>query len=410
MTAAEKRYVVSIGGQRAGTLLRREDHTSFSLSESYIGNPHRHVLGLAFEDDLNARHRANMRLPPWFSNLLPEGVLREWVAETRGVSSAREMELLAQLGHDLPGAVEVHETDTDGEVSKRAREVFTSPPQSQTRSSWRFSLAGVAMKFSMLRSADRFTCPAVSETGDWIVKLPDSKFSRVPLNEYLMMKLAGLAGIDVPEVRLVHRDELTALPPRVWTSQEDFAYAVKRFDRAPGGARIHMEDLAQVRGYYPEDKYRGNFETVAALFYRGRDTASLQEFARRLAFCSLVGNGDAHLKNWSFLYENPRKPSISPAYDLVSTAPYRAATDPEDLGLRFGGSKRFERVSRDSFLALERRLGAVAHLDDVVADFVARVNLDWLEIEPEFGDESDLRETIAGLIRAGTSRLGRRER
>jgi serine/threonine-protein kinase HipA len=65
------------------------------------------VLGLLFEQDPLRTHAAALRLPPWFSNLLPEGLLREWIAADRGVSADREMELLAQVGHDLPGAVRV---------------------------------------------------------------------------------------------------------------------------------------------------------------------------------------------------------------------------------------------------------------------------------------------------------------
>jgi serine/threonine-protein kinase HipA len=65
------------------------------------------VLGLLFEQDPLRTHAAALRLPPWFSNLLPEGLLREWIAADRRVSADREMELLAQVGHDLPGAVRV---------------------------------------------------------------------------------------------------------------------------------------------------------------------------------------------------------------------------------------------------------------------------------------------------------------
>jgi serine/threonine-protein kinase HipA len=256
------------------------------------------------------------------------------------------------------------------------------------------------MKFSLLRAGDRLTAPASGHGGDWIVKLPDAEYRDVPTNEYAMMRLASIAGIDVPEVSLVHRDEIEGIPPSSWRSSEEWAYAVRRFDRIAGGVQVHIEDLAQVRNVYSDRKYDGNFETVASLIYRRRDTRSLQEFARRLAFNILISNGDAHLKNWSLIYRDPRVPEISPAYDLVSTAPYREAFDPEDLGLKFGGTRTFDRVTAASFARLEQRLNAHdAHLVDHVMELVRKVEASWPEVEGLFSSNEELRSKISAEIR-----------
>src|SRR6266511_434916 len=123
--------------------------------------------------------------------------------------------------------------------------------------------------------------------------------------------------------------------------------------------RVPIEDLAQVQNIYPEAKYSGNYETVAALVYRGRDAEALREFARRLAFTILIANGDGHLKNWSLIYRDARTPTLSPAYDLVATAPYREhLTDQETLALKFGGSRRFRSVRLTTFTRLQHRLSA----------------------------------------------------
>lgn len=191
-----------------------------------------------------------------------------------------------------------------------------------------------------------------------------------------MMSLAASAGIDVPEIRLVHRDELDGLPPDVWPAREEWAYAVRRFDRTGDREPVHIEDLAQVRNIYPEDKYAGNYETVAALVYRGHDLAALREFARRLAFTVLISNGDAHLKNWSLIYPDRRVPRLAPVYDLVSTACY--VGDGEQLGLKFGGTRRFHEIGIRTFERLERRLGVpTAGLADHVREVVAQVNEHW---------------------------------
>lgn len=361
--AHEVQFTIFLYDEPIGHLVRRGDSTRVVLREEYIGNVNRAVLGLQFEENLRKTWGTRQRLPAWFSNLLPEGTLREWISLDRGVSVHQESELLVRLGSDLPGAVRVLVSEVDGS-SLTWDEAPDTPRLSEPPTRWRFSLAGVALKFSMLGGAARFTAPAVGERGDWIVKTPDGRHPGVPQNEFAMMTLAGLSGIEVPEVRLLPRDMLPDLPEDVW-GRESVAYAVKRFDRGPHRELIHIEDFAQVRGKYPEEKYFGTFETLAALIYRGRDIESLREFARRLAFNCIIGNGDAHLKNWSLIYRDRRRPVLSPAYDLVSTFTYVGEGHTEDLGLKFRGKKGFDSVGPKTLEKLEKRLGAQADLADV---------------------------------------------
>jgi len=396
----EATYGVWLGAARAGTLHQRGDYTWFEFDADYRDDPDRPVLGLQFESNLLKRHAAHLRLPPWFSNLLPEGRLREWIADERGVSVDREMELLAQVGHDLPGAVRVLAEDlTPGAAPV---DEAKAPPSRLGAPEWRFSLAGVGLKFSMLRVGDRLTLPAHGAGGDWIVKLPDRLHADVPRNEFVSMRLAAAAGITVPDTRLVHRDELTDLPAHVWPGREEWAYAVRRFDRDDTRAPIHIEDLAQVRDFYPDDKYHGSYETVAALVHRRRDVTALREFARRLAFTVLIANGDAHLKNWSLIYRNPRVPTLAPAYDLVSTEQYRASGDPETLGLKFGRTKDPRRITPTMFGALQSRLGAPrADLPDLVAETVDRTVREWPELAETVADVPAVRHGLDQAIKLG---------
>jgi serine/threonine-protein kinase HipA len=404
-TTPEKRYGVWLNLDRVGTLNQRGDYTWFTLSDSYLADPSRAVLGLVFEQDLRARHASALRLPPWFSNLLPEGQLRNWIADDRGVSVDREMELLAQVGHDLPGAVRVLVEDEPPEQNgwepAGAKSGLYDAESGDRASGWRFSLAGVGLKFSMLRQGDRLTLPAFGEGGDWIVKLPDPLYSDVPRNEYAMMSLAEAAGIEVPEHILVPRGKLDNLPSGVWKSREENAYAVRRFDRSSGRTRIHIEDFAQVRNVYPygDGKYQGNLETIAAFAYRRRDLAALREFARRVAFNILISNGDAHLKNWSLIYRDPRIPTLSPAYDLVSTATYREVGDPENLGLKFGGTRRFEVIGLDTFARLQERLDAPkADLPGCVAEVIERVVSAWPDVAECLAGNRQLQDDIGHSI------------
>jgi serine/threonine-protein kinase HipA len=349
-------HAVVLEGQRVGSLLQRGDFARFVFREDYWENPNRPVLGLWFEDNPRKSPQAALRLPPWFSNLLPEGPLRDWIAFDRGVSVDRELQLLLQIGADLPGGVQVETVGSAVDPDAFGSLALDSPLIPNQEQAWKFSLAGVGLKFSMLRRGDRLSIPAYNELGDWIVKFPDAVHRDVPANEFATMSMAREVGIDCPDFELVHRDDLPVVSSVMWPGSEDVAYAISRFDRSASHGRVHMEDLAQVRGWYPNQKYDGSFETVAALIYRRQDRTSLREFVRRLTFNILVGNGDAHLKNWSLLYKDSRRPAISPAYDLVSTAGYYNGSSPEDLGLKLGGSKLAKKAVRGDFIRMQRIL------------------------------------------------------
>jgi serine/threonine-protein kinase HipA len=119
----------------------------------------------------------------------------------------------------------------------------------------RFSLAGVQLKFSAVQQANGgLTIPATGKGGSWIVKLPSSRFDAVPENEYSMMELARMLGMDVPETQLLPINQIANIPAGIG-KYGDSAFVIKRFDRVDGQA-IHIEDFAQVFGVYPQDKYK----------------------------------------------------------------------------------------------------------------------------------------------------------
>lgn len=340
MPLPERGYGVWLQDSFVGTLRQRGDHVTFVVHGSYADDPFRPVLGQTFEQDLDRVHTAALRLPPWFSNLLPEGVQRGWIARQRGVSDQREMELLAEVGSDLPGAVTVRSLPLD--LVPARHDAAPSPPPRPTENKGvvgpdKFSLAGVQLKLSMVSAGDRLVVPMGGQRGDWIVKFPDGKLPRLPVVEHATMELARRSGIDVPQTQLLHRDELPDTPDAVWGAGEDGAFAIERFDRTPERGLVHIEDFAQVRGFYADQKYAGSYETLVALVHRGEDDASLRELVRRLVFNVLVNNADAHLKNFSLRYADPRRPVLSPAYDLVSIAPYSGYD--EHMALSLAGTK-----------------------------------------------------------------------
>ena len=347
---------VCLHGARVGTLHRlSDDRVAFAFTRDYIDDPGRDTLSLAFKDDLGgllADHPPTRpRLLPFFSNLLPEGALREYLARRAGVKSEREFFLLWALGDDLAGAVTVRPTSVRPAPAPVAA-LGHQPSGDQPRADrpFRFSLAGMQLKFSAVaETAGGLTIPASGVGGSWIVKLPSASFDRLPENEHAMMTLAHRIGIEVPETRLTRVADIANLPEGI-ARVGDTALAVRRFDRADDGSALHAEDFAQVFGVYPEDKYgRASYRNLAEVIWTETGESGIIEFIRRLVFSALIGNADMHLKNWSLLYPDRRTAALAPAYDCVSTIAYL----PDDtMALRCVHSKEFSRFSMDELRSL----------------------------------------------------------
>jgi serine/threonine-protein kinase HipA len=314
----------------------------------------------------------SQRLHPTLSNLLPEGVLRELVAQSLKIHIDNEFHLLSYLGQDLPGALiadPMQPEDVPNSVLVMHGTV-TAVKFEQTIPANKFSLAGVQMKFSMREKGGRYNLSHGDVLGDWIIKTPSTKHKDVPVNEYTAMSLASLIGIEIPEIKLVDMGSLDNLPP-INLPNESVAFAIKRFDRAQD-RRIHMEDFAQILVKYPHEKYNSaNYEQIAKIIYgfSGEGLADTQQFARRLLANILLANGDAHLKNWSLFYPDTITPRLSPAYDIVSTSVYIETE--QQYALNLGGTKAWYQVSYAHFEYWAKKSGIPwraikPHLDDAM--------------------------------------------
>ena len=352
-----------------GTLTRVPgDRILFAFNDAYIEDENRPVLGLGFKGPLGSLltdfKPTQTRVLPFFSNLLPEGHMRHYLAERADVNPEREFFLLWALGQDLPGAITIKSAD-DEDWRPDSHE---NPDQVETREkdALRFSLAGVQLKFSAINeSSGELTIPAKGIGGSWIVKLPSREFEGVPENEYSMMTLARLIGIDVPAIELISPGKIRNLPKGI-DGLNGQAFAIERFDRLQDGALVHMEDFAQIFGVYPADKYKkGSLLNISAVLAAEGNNSDIAEFIRRLTFNMLIGNADMHLKNWSIIYPDRRNATLSPAYDFVSTIPYLAD---ETSALKISRTKRFDGFSEDEL----KHLAARARLPETLVIQTAR--------------------------------------
>lgn len=370
---------LSLHGYVVGHLVKIEGGpTALHIDERYRDNVHRPSLTLTssprspnIDQVLADPFYSSQRIHPLFSNLLPEGALRQHVAQKFKLHEQDEFSLLSSLGRDLPGAfiatpVSNVTFDLEQGVAINVEDAIATVSDTDHH----FSLAGVQLKFSLLKSHDRYTYPSHDELGDWIVKTPSITHPHVPSNEYTVMRLAEAVGVNVPDIKMVPLDKLDGVSFNR-PEGEGFAYAIKRFDRE-AGQRVHMEDFAQVLMKYPHDKYDGgNYDQIGRYIYQysshGRE--DVQQYARRLLVNILLANGDAHLKNWSMYYPDKINARLAPAYDIVMTSVYMR--DEDKLSLNLAKKKRWYDISMATFEYWAQRVDIPwryikPHLDEVM--------------------------------------------
>ncbi|WP_346831855.1 type II toxin-antitoxin system HipA family toxin [Pseudomonas abietaniphila] len=160
-----------------------------------------------------------------------------------------------------------------------------------------------------------------------IVKSGRADFPGLAINEYVCMDAARRAGMPVPAFYLSDNRQL---------------FVMRRFDREPDQRPIGFEDMAVLMGLGTEQKYDSSYENISraiGLFCAPQHVASSREqFFDIVALSCMVGNGDAHLKNFGVLYRDPlgADAQLAPAYDIVNTTAY---IEEDSLALRLAGSK-----------------------------------------------------------------------
>ncbi|MBU6451847.1 MAG: HipA domain-containing protein [Cyanobacteria bacterium REEB67] len=375
----------------------QNDKSFFAFDPEYVNDSNRPVLSLFFRKNdgslIDTVKPYRQKVHPFFSNLLPEGNLREYLAAKLKINKEREFYLLAALGSDLPGAVIIKSG------GKKLEPIEHKQPDEQQNSPNyipKFSLAGVQLKFSALMEAGgRLTIRTTGADGDHIIKLPSNKHDLLPEAEFASMKLAKLMGIDTAEVSLVNTADIADLPADI-DAMNGQGLVAKRFDRSPSG-RIHVEDFAQVFGKFPNEKYKGvAYHDLAHVIWIMSGEEGIKEFVRRLVFTIAIGNADMHLKNWSLLYRDGKNPQLSPAYDFVPTIAFHP--DPH-LGLSLGGEKLMTAINLDNFEKFAAKAEVSAKFVNLtVKEAVEQFQAVWTEHKRSLPFPPTVREVIDSHI------------
>lgn len=304
---------------------------------------------------VRSRQYESQALHPVFQMNLPEGFmleeLRHRLAKTLQLD---DMALLAISGSQAPiGRIQVDPTEMTRGLLKRPgtqrgeslTEILAWDGQENIFSELvdkyitRAGISGVQPKVLVPQALEGIGAQARATflAQDLIVKSGREEYPGLAANEYLCMLMAREAGIPVPEFYLSRNRQL---------------FVMKRFDRSAQGVAMGFEDMAVLGGLSAREKYDRSYAFIARLIQSFASpehvATSLRSLFDRVALSCIVGNGDAHLKNFGLLYSDPTTQDcqLAPAYDIVNTTAYI----PEDaLALELHGQRSFF-ASREGLL------------------------------------------------------------
>lgn len=247
-------------------------------------------------------------LHPFFDNLVAEGWLRSAQARSLGIHESNRLALLLAFGNDCAGAVSV----VDPERAE-VRVEFDAPEITAALLS-RASLSGVQPKLFAVKEGGGFRPTRSGEESAFIAKLPSQAHNDLIELEWLTTKAAKA---------LLPREPIADLQIAPLNGICETALLIRRFDRQDG-RRLHFEEFNSLVGNKSEDKYRGSYEQLGAFILSSSDCvpAEAERLFRRILACFLLGNTDAHLKNFAMMHSDAGL-RLTPAYDLVASAYYR---------------------------------------------------------------------------------------
>jgi serine/threonine-protein kinase HipA len=398
---------VYLHGRLTGVLLRKGNgNLQFRYDGDYVkagGQP------LSWNLPLRSEAFPHRDCLAFFGNLLPEEDVRAQLALVTGISASNDYRLLERFGGDVAGAVTLLPRDESPRRSgpdeleslspERLDELLVNLPQrplaADEQGEVRLSLAGAQSKLPVVEVEGGFALPHGSERPTTHILKPEpARFPGLVANEFFCMRLAATVGLQVAEVD--RAETLSGLPYLI----------VTRYDRdltQEPVRRLHQEDLCQALGKLYIEKYQqdGGPGVADAMALTGKASSApardRPQLWLALVFNVLIGNCDAHGKNYSLLYDSPA-PSLAPLYDLVSTAAYdELATR---LAMSIDGARMLAEVDLAAWRRLAEEIGfAPRFLDQRMTPFVDRV----LGAVPELASEPEHSDPIVREIAVGIS-------
>lgn len=394
-----------------GKLVQDDDgDMTFRYAESWIQKPG--AIPLSRSLPLRPARFRQKECRGFFGGILPEQSKREMVARNLGISARNDYAMLERIGGECAGAVTfVAEGEALPDRQYGYRELSSDElaailkelprrPLLAGEAGVRLSLAGAQDKLAVRMEAGAICLPLGGAPSTHILKPNIQRFDGVVFNEALCMQLAAAAGLPTAAVETRNVQDVDFL-------------LVERYDRlhepsVDGGKtvveRLHQEDFCQALGIVSEQKYQregGPSLKQCFALLRNVSSAPVIDLARLLdavIFNYLIGNNDAHAKNFSLLYRGDTtgdlEVHLSPLYDLVSTV-YYPELSPE-MAMRIGEEYSSEKVTIKDFeqLAADAKLGRPL-VRGRLRDLAERI----ITVLPNVPLENPVAEKVAHLIR-----------
>lgn len=331
----------------------------FSYDEEYLSNPEAKRISISLP--LQHEEFSKKQCLPFFSGLIPEEATRKRVADYLHISEFSTVKLLEALGQECAGYITIANEEFNPACLKNEYEITSSNyeklslsqletyvenipqrPFIKAEDKLRLSLAGAQEKLALAYFDGQWYLPLDGAPSTHILKpTREGNLSSLAKNEYLCMKLAKECGLDAPEVQLT-------------TLAGKDIYIVQRYDRIIDDnkvSRLHQEDMCQALRIMPDQKYQSDGGAgIVAIYNLIKQNSiipvlDLQAFLNQVVFNFLIGNCDAHSKNYSILYNTNGKACLSPIYDAVSTTCYPALS--KKLSMKIGQHYEIDKVNQD---------------------------------------------------------------
>ncbi len=389
------------GRHLAGRLWRDEKSSlRFQYDPSWLSTPGAGPISLRLPLQKEAFDPDHAR--PFFANLLPEADVRARIARGLGISQSNDFKLLEELGGDCAGALSLLPEGASPEMTgdyqlisseelDRMIEGIPQRPMLTAQEGSRLSLAGAQEKIPVYLKDGQIYLPRGSNSSSHILKPAIKRLQNTVENETFCMMLAAGSNLPVPKTSI--------------REGRQHAYLIERYDRRLANGklmRIHQEDFCQALGVDYGRKYEAEggpgLKACFALLDKHSSEPILDKrnLLMAVVFNYLIGNCDAHAKNFSLLLD-AGSVRLAPFYDLISTKVYGALSP--KFAMRIGGQLRGEWVAKEHWLTLadEANVGAKAVLTickELGETVPAAANKLTTEFLPKHGGEEIIRTLI----------------
>lgn len=352
-------------GKISGT---NHEDACFVYDKNFLQSKNRNAISISLPLQKEKFSPAETRA--FFSGLLPEGFLLESITQNMHFNKDDYLSVLTLLGNECLGAIVVlqdkeslalpsYQKLSEDQVAKLASEGATQSISLVQKA--HLSLAGASGKVGLYLSNDgahhQWYLPKNTAPSTHIVKQSHVRLKNIVINEYLCTQTAKYLGIDVPQTFIVENKR---------TFDDEILFATKRYDRIFDESsrkidsltrpyRLHQEDFAMALGISSDNKYEPQNKNYFLKMHKliaQHFTNPLQDLKKLweiLIFNYLIGNTDAHIKNFSLLYnKNLSAIKLAPAYDLLSTVVYEDMS--RNMAFNIGGQIKLDSIGLQQFL------------------------------------------------------------